>query len=203
MNSPPLPACSCASPKAFLSSSFAAIATSPPPNPPPASSAPPPRICSADLSSLCSLRLCVLCVKFFSYLRRDHHANRTPSSNQRRRHSTGREVSAARTSCRCHRTPRARQGNGHHFLEKSFHPAHHSLPRLLQLLHLPQGPRSARRAFHDPGGSACPRRTRPRRRLQGSSLQPRRSARKDFSRGPRIPPRTGLLPYARLSRRHM
>src|SRR6266704_1477014 len=126
-----------------------------------------------------------------------------PSSHPRRRPSAGRTSSPCQTPNRRRGSARTRQRKYHHFFQKSIHPANHTLPRLLQLLHLPQGSQPARRSFHDSRRSRRPRRARPPRRLQRSSLQPRRSTRKDFSRSPRIPPHSGFYAHARLSSRHV
>src|SRR5216683_43070 len=192
------PVSSWANPKVFPLFSFAAIVTSPRPNLPLASSAPPPKTSSANSHfSVSSVPSVLNSFRTRSSLAYGHYI---PSSHPGRRPSAGRASSPRRTPNRRHRAPRPRQRIRHHLLQKSIHPAHHSLPRLLWLLHLPQGSRSARRPLHDSRRSPRPRRARPPRRLQRSSLQPRRSARKDFPRSPRIPPHSRLFAHARLSR---
>src|SRR6266568_2529511 len=192
------PVSSWANPKVFPLFSFAAIVTSPRPNLPLASSAPPPKTSSANsVFSVSSVPSMLNSFRTRSSLAYGHYI---PSSHPRRRPSAGRTSSPCQTPNRRRGSARTRQRKYHHFFEKSIHPAHHTL---LQLLHLPQGSRSARRTFHDPRRSPRARRARPPRRLQRSSLQPRRSTRKDFSRSPRIPPRSRLFAHARLSCRYV
>ncbi len=98
--------------------------------------------------------------------------------------------------------PFAQEGRAHrHLLQKSLHPSHHALPRLLRLLHLPQRPRPTRRPFHDPRRSPRRSRARPPRRLQRSALLARRPARANFPRSARLPSEARLHAHARLSRR--
>ena len=69
----------------------------------------------------------------------------------------------------------------HHLLGQGLHPADHALPRLLRLLHVPEGSRRAGRLHDDarPGAGAGPARARasaPRKRCSRSATSPRRSS---------------------------